>query len=201
MLLTILKPYVSSFISIFIAINAFGKIPSFLVLTEHFSHKQKKKIAWQSLLYAFATTILIVLAGKLILWITGITPSDVKIAGGILLFVLSMSVILRGYALPTARTKKLFPDLGIFPIATPLIAGPALFTLSLINFDDFGILVLTTSLILNMFFVWFILENSDVIIKLIGEKGTAFFSKFAEILLSAIAIMVLRQGILETFFK
>lgn len=200
MLLTIIKPYIISFLSIFIVINAFGKIPSFLVLTERLSHKQKKKTAWQSLLCASTTTILIVLTGKLILWILGITPSDVKIAGGILLFVLSIHVILRGYTLPAPRTKKLFPDVGIFPIATPLIAGPALFTISLINCNDFGILVLTTSLIVNMVFVWLILENSDVIIKLIGEKGISFFSKFAEILLSAIAIMILRQGILETFF-
>ena len=200
MLLTILMPYLSAFLSIFIAINAFGKIPSFLVLMERLSHKQKKRITWQSLLYAFATTILFALMGKLLFWITGVTAFDVKIAGGILLLVLSVNVILRGSVMRTSHTKKLFPDLGIFPLVTPLIAGPELFTLSLIIFNNFGILILTTSLIVNMVFAWLVLENSDIIIKLIGEKGTAFFSKFAEIVLSVIAIMAIRQGIAETFF-
>lgn len=200
MLLTILGPYLSSIFSIFIAINAFGKIPSFLLLTEHYSHKQIKRIAWQSLFYACAAILLIVFAAKLFFFAIGITSPDIKIAGGIVLLGLSLNVLVRGAIEPAPQAKKLFPDLGIFPVVTSLIACPELVTLSFINATNFGILIFAASLILNMAFVWLVLENADVIMKAIGEKGTVFLSKFAEIILCAIAATALRQGIAEIAF-
>jgi len=201
MLITILRPYINAFIVIFIAINAFGKIPVFLVLTEHFSHKQKKIIAWQSLLYAFLATLVVTLFGALLLWILGVNVSDTKLAGGIILLGISLNAIILGSKIYRPTLKKHFPDLGVFPVATPLAASPALFTVALVIFQEFGVLILANALVFNMFFVWLILESSEFIIKLIGEKGTLFFSKISEILLTAIAVWLLRQGIIETFFR
>ena len=57
------------------------------------------------------------------------------------------------------------------------------------------------SLILNMFFVWLTLIKADLIMKVIGPSGTRAFSKIMYILLAAIAVMMIRHGIIGAFLK
>lgn len=199
MLLDILRPYFLAFIPIFIAIDIIGNIPSFLSLTEKFSHKQKKKITRESILYALVLTIIIVLCAKYLLHIMGITVSDFKIAGGIFLIVISINLLLSKQIQLPLNKKHVIADLGIFPLTMPLIAKPALFVMALIILEEFGILIILVALILNMFLSYLALEKSQIIIKLIGERGIRAFSRIFEIILSAIAIMMIRQGITEIF--
>ncbi|MBL7197122.1 MAG: NAAT family transporter [Candidatus Omnitrophica bacterium] len=199
MLLDILRPYFLAFIPIFIAIDIIGNIPSFLSLTEKFSHKQKKKITRESILYALVLTIIIVLCAKYLLHIMGITVSDFKIAGGIFLIVISINLLLSKQIRLPLNKKRVIADLGIFPLTMPLIAKPALFVMALIILEEFGILIILVALILNMFLSYLALEKSQIIIKLIGERGIRAFSRIFEIILSAIAIMMIRQGITEIF--
>jgi multiple antibiotic resistance protein len=200
MLIELFRPYIIAFISIFIATDILGNIPIFLALTEKFSHKQKQKLINESIVYGLIIIIGFVMLGKYVMSAVGITLPDFKIAGGILLLVLSINLLVnQGFGL--FRGERRFSDIGIFPLATPLIAGPALFTISLIIQEKFGLAVLLSMLILNMAISWLILEKSHKVIKLFGERGTKSFSKIFEILLSAFAVMMIRQGIIEGFFK
>ncbi|MFA4992546.1 MAG: MarC family protein, partial [Candidatus Omnitrophota bacterium] len=92
-------------------------------------------------------------------------------------------------------------DMGVFPLGTPLITGPAVLTTTLMMMNSFGAAVTLVSLILNMFFVWITLVKTDTIMKVFGPSGTRAFSKIMYILLAAIAVMMIRHGIIGAFLK
>lgn len=201
MLREILKPYILSIIPIFISIDIFGKIPLFTTLSEKLSHKQKKRVIRESFFYTLAITIVLVLIGWFILRLISISVSDFKIAGGILLFALSVRTIFFGESIEVPHTKKHIIDLGVLPLATPLILDPTLLIMTLIILNEFRIVPMLIALIANMFFSWLVLKDSEIINKLIGGIGIKSFSNFLKIILSAIAVMITRQGIIEAFFK
>ncbi|MBM3254141.1 MAG: MarC family protein [Candidatus Omnitrophica bacterium] len=188
-----IKPYILSFISIFVAVNALGVLPLFISLTEKLSKKERHKVIINSIVTATVIAIAFMLIGKLIFMIMGISVADFKIAGGILLLILSVNLLL-----PEGRERrKTTSDVGIFPLGTPLITGPAVLTTSLVMIDAYGLLPTLAAFIINMLVIWFIFSKSDIVIKVMGVGGTRAFSKVADILLTAIAVMMIRKGIID----
>ncbi|MBI4981904.1 MAG: hypothetical protein HZC15_01970 [Candidatus Omnitrophica bacterium] len=97
----------------------------------------------------------------------------------------------------TTKAQKL----GVFPLGTPLITGPAVLTTTLMMLDNYGLVATFVSLLLNMFIVWVTLVKADNIMKILGEGGTRAFAKIMYILLAAISIMMIRRGILGVLIK
>jgi multiple antibiotic resistance protein len=196
-----IRPYLLSFIPIFVAINILGILPIFLSLTAEMNTAEKKKNIIESVITATSIAIIFMLIGKLIFLIMGITVADFKIGGGILLLILSVNLLLPGVS---STREKQYQDAGIFPIGTPLITGPAVLTTTLVLTDAFGMFATFISLILNMLISWVALVNSDRISRTIGLNGMRAFSKVGDIFLTAIAVMMIRSGIQEAyklFFK
>lgn len=199
-MLKILEPYLLSFIPIFVAVDAIGNIPVFISLVEGLNKKQRHKIIIDSVVTATLMAILFMFVGKWVLRMLNITIADFKIAGGALLFVIAVRLLLPG-SHKTALTSAHDKDVGVFPLGTPLITGPAVLTTTLMMLDTFGLASTFIALTVNMFIVWVTLVKADSIMKLIGVSGTRAFSKVMFILLAAIAIMMIRHGITETFLK
>jgi multiple antibiotic resistance protein len=188
-----LKPFILAFIPIFVAVDAIGNIPLFIALIENSTKKQRHKVIIDSVTTATLMAVAFMFAGKWVLRLLGITISDFQIAGGALLFVISLRLLLPGSrkAMLTDGHDK---EIGVFPLGTPLITGPAVLTTTLIMLDAHGIVPTFISLILNMAIVWVTLAKADYIMKLFGEAGTRAFSKVMYILLAAISIMMIRIG-------
>jgi multiple antibiotic resistance protein len=199
-MLKILEPFILTFIPIFVAVDAIGNIPLFVSIVEGLSKKERDRIIVDSVKTATSVAILFMLGGKLILRLLGITISDFQVAGGVLLFVISVRLLLPGPAksiLANDREK----GVGVFPLGTPLITGPAVLTTTLMMLDNFGIMPTCVSLVINMAFVWLTLAKADFIMKLMGSSGTRAFSKIMYILLAAIGIMMIRKGAMGAFLK
>ncbi len=192
------KPYILSFIPMFVAVDAIGNIPIFLSLVENSSKQQKHKIILDAVTTATAAAIIFVCIGKWVFSLLGITIPDFQIAGGALLFVISVRLLLPG-AQKNVLTVSHNKDMGVFPLGTPLITGPAVLTTTLMMMNSFGALATMVSLILNMFFVWLTLVKADALMKVFGPSGTRAFSKIMYILLAAIAVMMIRRGITGAF--
>ncbi len=193
-MLEILRPYILTFIPIFVAVDAIGNIPVFISLVEGMNKKQRHKVIIDSVTTATVVAILFMLIGKGVLRILNITISDFQIAGGLLLFVISVRLLLPGVQ-KTVIGNGHDKDIGVFPLGTPLITGPAVLTTTLIMLDSFGPLPTFVSLVMNMLISWVTLAKADLIMKLAGAGGTRAFSKIMYILLAAIAVMMVRQGI------
>lgn len=194
-MLGMLKPFILTFIPIFVAVDAIGNIPLFLSLVEDATKKQRKKIVIESVATATIVAVLFMLVGKFVLRSLGITISDFQIAGGILLFVLSVRLLLPGTTKFVVVDKGQDKDIGVFPLGTPLITGPAVLTTTLMMLESHGWQLTFVSLIANMLVVWVTLLKAERIIWFMGSSGTRAFSKIMYILLAAIAVMMVRRGI------
>ena len=194
-LYALLKIYIMTFIPIFVAVNAISVLPIFVTLTADLKRNQRNKVLLHSILTATVIAVAFIFIGRLVFNIIGVTVADFKIAGGILLFIMSVSYILPG---GTQRGKYLEKeDVGVFPLGTPLITGPAVLTACLVLIDEYGVIPTLISFIINVLIAWAIFANANKIVKLLGRGGTRAFSKVGDILLAAFAVMMVRSGTLE----
>src|ERR1700675_4788027 len=117
------------FVPLFVAVDAFGILPLFMALTERMEPVRRHRIILQSVLTATAVTLAFVLAGSAFLRLLGITVPDFMVAGGALLFVLSLSELIS----PHKTTEVEADELGAVPLGVPLLAGPAVLTTSMLS--------------------------------------------------------------------
>lgn len=191
-----LEPYIITFIPLFVAVDVIGLLPVYLSLTEGFSQESRMRVLWQSLLTATIVAVVFIFIGKLIFSIIGITVADFKIAGGLILLVLAIMELLK----ETTEWRVGKDMIGIVPIGVPLIAGPAVLTTSIMFVDIHGYLTTLVSLLLNLAIIGIVFYKADRIIAILGKKGAQAVSKVVSLLLAAIAVMMIRQGI-EAFLK
>jgi len=179
------------FIPLFVAFNALGILPIFASLTTEMLEPDQKRVIHQSILTAFLVSIGFLAIGKTIFALLGILVSDFQIAGGILLFIISIIDLIF-----PERTRT-FPKetLGIVPIGIPLIVGPAVLTLLLIIIHTYGYFSTLLCLILNLLVVWLVFGQSRRIMKLMKEGGAKGIGKVFSLLLAAFAMMMIRKGL------
>ncbi|MDD4899732.1 MAG: MarC family protein [Candidatus Omnitrophica bacterium] len=194
-MLEIFKPYILTFIPLFVAVDAIGNVPLFISIVEGATKKQKQKIIIDSVVTATLVAVCFMLIGKYVLRLIGISIPDFQVAGGLLLFVIAVRLLLPGSGktfLANAHDK----DVGVFPLGTPLITGPAVLTTTIIMLDSFGLFLTSVSLVVNMAIVWLTLAKADFFMNIMGQGGTRAFSKIMYILLAAIGVMMVRKGLI-----
>ncbi|MFH1416561.1 MAG: MarC family protein [Elusimicrobiota bacterium] len=184
------------FIPLFIAVDAVGVLPIFIGLVEGIDPLKVRKIIIQSVLTAYAVSIIFIYFGVKLLDILGITVPDFMVAGGILLFTISISDLL-SYE---KRQRQIDPEsLGAVPLGVPLIAGPAVLTTSIILINEYGALMTVASLVINITIAGVIFMGSGSIYRLLGKAGSRTLSKLAALLLAAFSVSIIRRGIMEMF--
>jgi multiple antibiotic resistance protein len=185
------KIFVLSFIPLFVAIDVLGLVPIFLSFTSKMNVGEKKKLITDATLTALAVSLIFLFGGRLIFNFLGITENDFRVAGGIVLLVLAVGDLLStGEERRTPQTS-----VGVVPIGIPLIIGPAVLTTLLIVVDAYGYFAAVIALLANLFLVWLIFQNSNLIIRIMGEAGSKAFAKVAALFMAAIAIMMIRVGL------
>ncbi len=189
----ILTPFLLSLIPIFVAVDPLGMLPIYIAMTEGLDRQERKKVIGQSILTAFLITIGFIFLGTAVFAALGILVEDFLIAGGILLLIIAVIDIIR------AGEKQLppGPSVGVVPLGTPLIAGPAVLTTSLVLVGSYGYTPVILSLSVNLVFVWIAFALADRIIRIIGINGSRAIAKIASLLLAAIAVKLIRSGIFK----
>ncbi len=189
----ILNLFLISLIPIMVALDAPGLLPLFIAMTEGMKKHERRIIVRQSILTAFLITIGFVLIGRAVFNALGIMVEDFMIAGGIVLLIIAILDIVQ------AGEKKthVSPMLGVVPLGTPLIAGPATLTTTLVLVGNYGYAPVILSLVVNILLAWLIFSQADRIIKLIGITGSRAFAKVAALLLAAIAVKLIRSGVVK----
>lgn len=190
--LSIFRKLILSFIPIFVAIGPLGNIPVFISLTHQLQRKEKFKVVRDIVITASLAVIIFIYIGKTIFNLLGITVADFKIAGGILLLLIAIKILLGN-----ATIKPELQKIGVVPLGTPMVAGPAVFTTVLILVDIYGVTITVISLILNVILTGMIFIHAEYLAKKLGAGGTLAMSKIMGILLASIAVMMVRKGIFE----
>jgi len=189
----ILNSFLISIIPIMVALDAPGMLPIYMAMTEGLKKHERQRIVRQSILTAFLITIAFTFLGRAVFAALTITVEDFMIAGGIVLLIIAVLDIVR------AGEKKypISPNFGVVPFGTPLIAGPATLTTTLVLVGSYGYVPVILSLVVNILFAWIIFAQADRIIKHIGINGSRAFAKVAALLLAAIAVKMIRSGIFK----
>jgi multiple antibiotic resistance protein len=166
-------------------------LPMFVALTEDLDELRKKKLTIEATLTAFAISLVFLAAGKLLFSFLGITESDFRVGGGIVLLVLAVSDLL------FSKERKRDPEtsVGVVPIGIPLIMGPAALTTIIILVDSYGYLWTVASLLMNMLIVWMVFAQAGRITRFMGKAGSRAVAKVAALFLAGIAVMMIRSGI------
>jgi multiple antibiotic resistance protein len=185
--------FLLSFIPLFVAIDIIGTAPIYLGLTEQFEKKEKRRLVVQAVITAFVLAMIFIATGKVILDFMGITLNDFRIGGGLVLLILSINDLV----FASDESRKPQGTIGIVPLGIPLIMGPAALTTILVLVNNNGILPTVLSVFINLIIVFFVLYYAEKLVDLIGESGAKAFAKVASLFLAAIAVMMIRVGILE----
>ncbi|MDI9433144.1 MAG: MarC family protein [Sedimentisphaerales bacterium] len=180
-----------AFIPVFVAVDAIGTLPILLSLTQGLDRRLKHRIILQSMLTALCLAVGFILVGKLVFRALGILMGDFMIAGGVILFCLAIIDIVN----PIKRRRMPDSDFGVVPLGTPLLAGPALLTTSMLAVSEYGLLPTLISVVANILLAGLLFRFSLVLIKLLGESGAKAMSKVSNLLLAAIAVMLIRKGL------
>ncbi|MBK7253551.1 MAG: MarC family protein [Ignavibacteria bacterium] len=163
-----------AFIPLLVAFDAVGIVPMYLGLTSGISDHEKKKLVLNATMTAFIICVLFLFIGNAVIKFLGITVNDFRIAGGLILLIISISDLLF-YESRIRGVKQ--EDIGVVPIGIPLIAGPAVLTTILISRDAFGIYVTVISLLINLIIMYLCLANAGFIKKIMGEAGSKALQK------------------------
>jgi multiple antibiotic resistance protein len=189
------------FVPLFVAVDALGILPVYMGLTQELRIAQKKKLIIQSFITASAVAVVFLAAGPWILRFVGITIPDFMVAGGVLLFAISLSDLLTG----EKRQRMVDPEtLGAVPIGVPLITGPAVLTTSMLLADSYGMVTTGIAVVLNVGLACLVFMLDQPISNFLGNSGAKILSKVASLFMASIAVMLVRRGVIgivETLSK
>ena len=188
-----------SFIKLFVAIDPIGTLPIFLALTAGMSLDRKRQVTFEAVFFGLLICIGFMFLGNAIFHFIGITEADFRIAGGIILLVLAIIDLL----IPGKPAVDEHASVGLFPLAMPLIAGPAALTSTLVlaNSDDYGYRFTSAALAINFALLLLILLSANTITRLLGLNALRAFSKVVMVLLAALAVNLIRVGIAQAVME
>ncbi len=187
-----LKAIPLTFIPLFVAIDVFWLTGFFAPYTRQMEAQARKKLARRAIVTALVAGLGFIAVGELIFRVLGISVDDFKVAGGALLFIISISELTsseKGSAFVFSESG------GAVPLGVPLIVGPAVLTTSLVLTEQFGAAPTVASLLLNLSLAWAALAWSHKIVERVREDYINALSKIMAILLAAIAVMMIRLGL------
>jgi multiple antibiotic resistance protein len=193
--------FLKTFIFYFIVIDPIGSTPLFLVVTEHLSVKEKIKTALHGTFIATLILLFFGLLGNSVLTYLNISFPAFTIAGGIILFIIALEMLFdKRHQRKEENTNFTSDKLSIFPLATPLLAGPAAITSVIVsvsamgnNFSNqaIGMFALVT-VTLTTFIILFLAAKSE---KIINKRIISIFSRIVAIVLAGLSIQYILDGI------
>ena len=185
-----------TFVPLFVAMDSVGVLPILFSLTREMKTRERSRTVRLAMLTALGLGLGFSAIGKAIFLFLGIEVADFLVAGGLILLVLSVKDLATG-KMVEFQASPMIETIGVVPLGTPLVVGPAVLTTLLILIDQYSIFIVLFSFVLNMVIAWILFRQVDRVIKFLGNSGTVAISKVVSLLLAAIAIKMIRQGILE----
>ena len=200
---SILQTSIATFLGFFAIMNPIANTAVFIGLTSSCSSEQKKKIALKALITTFIIIAIFILVGNIIFKFFGITLPALRVAGGILIFLV-------GYDMLNNKKSEMHSDdeknlsnedvlnIAITPLAVPLLAGPGTIATAMnfaasqalsdviITLSMFGFLCIVSYL----FFIY-----GQIIVNKIGQSGLTMITKLMGLILAVIGIQMLIVGI------
>lgn len=183
--------FLLAFIPLFVAMDPIGLVPMFLGLTEGLDRDQRRHVALQATLTAGAVSLAFMAVGQALFNFLGITVEDFQVAGGLIFFMLAARDLLGG----AEKSPAAVQHLGVVPLGTPLVAGPATLVALLMLMTTVGVMITVIAFLINLVLVWLAFRQCDIIVCVVGLRALQAFSKIVSLFLAAWAVSMIRRGI------
>jgi multiple antibiotic resistance protein len=181
-------------IVLFIIVDPFGDIPIFISLTEDMTKEQRRKVFNIASLVGFILLLVFAFTGQEIFTIFGVSIYSFEVAGGILLLIIAIRILISGSLHEETSTPE---SIGAVPIAMPLLVGPGAITTTIFNLQDFGIPITVAAVSVVLFLTWIILRYMDGIYHFLGKTGSLVIARVLALLIAAIAVQYILTGITD----
>ncbi|WP_444461783.1 MarC family protein [Rhodobacter capsulatus] len=193
--------FVTAFVTLFVVVDPIGLVPLFLALTQGMSAQMRRTVGIRALVIAAILLTAFGLFGDALLRGIGISMPAFRIAGGVLLFLTALDMLFerRTQRREGQSAEPHAPDPSVFPLATPLLAGPgAMATMILLAGSGTGGLHLAAvmavmALVLACVFVLFLLATP--LERALGRTGTMVVTRLLGMLLAALAVQFILDGL------
>ena len=196
---------ISAFVTFFTIIDPVGLAPVVIGLTGHLNDAQRKTIVTRATLISAIIIAFFAVVGRFLLDRLGISLYAFNMAGGVLLFLVAVDMLF-GRPSGTRETKaeeqeaKTREDISIFPLAIPMIAGPGTIATTILYVDiatphPLDLLAVAAAILSALLAAWLVMRSSLSIIRLFGRTGIMVLSRILGILLAALALQFVLNGI------
>ncbi len=196
------------FSSIFVIVNPIEATMVYVTLTSGLTPLEKSHIYRRTTVVALSIAVLFALAGDAVLRIFGITVDSLRVAGGVLLFLVAIDM-LRGVHQQKKVTEAEMKDanrredISVFPLAMPLLTGPGAITTVVVlmgsasTITEKGIVIL--AIVLTYAITLFVLKFSEYIDKVLGITGIMVLTRIMGLILGAVAVNFVAIGAWNLF--
>lgn len=193
------KLLITTFITMVVIIDPVGNTPVFMLMTAEDSQRQRRRFALQAVLAAAAVIFLFVFFGQYVLDYLGISVESLTIAGGILLGIVALDMM-RGQ-LDSNQKVRLGANAALVPLGTPLLAGPgAVVGAMLLMERSVGVddrVLVAGGILAALGVVLAALLAAGWLVRILKETGVDLLTRVMGILLAAIAVEYIHQGIIS----
>ncbi len=192
-----------AFVLLFVTIGPIDLAAIFSGMTAGMERARRKRVALRGVLIAGAMLLIFAIAGKGLLWVLNVSMPAFQVAGGVLLFLQALSLTFSSPGLSSInepeQREAATGDIAVFPLAFPLISGPGSFSAVVLlmsraeSWLDRGAVLAILVVCLGITYV--MLRLSDPIARLLGKTGSDVVSRIAGVLLAALAVQFVFDGL------
>jgi multiple antibiotic resistance protein len=206
-----IEQLIKFFVVFFVVVEPISLIPLFAGLTEGASDAYRRLMALKATLIALIICVLFALVGARFLDIMGISLDAFRIAGGTLLFLISLEMVFARTSgtrstTPEREEAKTREDISVFPLAFPFIAGPGALATILLEAGEvahrpleFAAFLAVVSLV--MLICWMLMLAAARLMRVVGFTGAAVMSRLSGVVLAALAVQFIMDGIRGAFLR
>jgi len=200
---------VSALVTLLVVVDPAGLAPTFIAVTEGLSESYRRQVAARAALIAGSVLIGTALIGNWLLGTLGISLSAFRIAGGLLLFSIASEMVLgvrmrRESETAEKAIEERVRNIAAFPLAIPLLAGPGAITATMLlagradgNLVLLAVLIAVVVIVAAISLGAFLLAHR--IGRLLGLTGNVVLSRLLGVLLAALAVQYVIDGIRAVF--
>lgn len=199
--------YLTAFVTLLVIVDPVALVPMFIALTQGMDDATRRTVAFRACLIAIGLLTLFGLLGESILHVVGITMPAFRISGGILLFLTALDML---FERRTQRRENQHPnssDPSVFPLATPLIAGPGAFTTMIlltgattdrISAGWLHILAIHGLMVGVVAITFLLFLTAGLIERALGRTGIVVITRLLGMLLAALSVQFVLDGVRGT---
>ena len=194
--------FIRDFLALWVVLDPITALPLFVALTAGLPAPVRRRIAGMSTLIALVVLVFFIACGQIVINSIGVSLRAFQIAGGIILFLFAVDLVIGGEKPAAAadhdRTNPL--QLAIYPLAIPTLAGPGAMLTVMLRTDNSQISILeqmhtTLALVLVLAITWGLLLAAGLVTRIIGHGGANVLKRIMGMILAAYATTLVLEGL------